>query len=60
MTKLCGYTSTYHKWAVSEEDLVLLLDTFTSPELDDLVFLAIVFSSFHMLLHLGESTQPDS
>src|SRR5882724_2657263 len=60
MMKLCSYTSTHCKQPLSEDELVLLLDTFTSSELDNLIFLTNVLSSFHVLLCLGESTQPDS
>src|SRR5882724_5078912 len=60
MRKLWGFTGTTRKRALTNDDLVLLLDAFTSSDLDDLVFLVITFSSFHALLCLSESTQPDS
>jgi len=45
---------------LTEDNLRLLLLTYDSSNLNDLLFLAIIFSSFHALLHLGESTQPDT
>ena len=60
MKKLRGFTGTHRKQALTEEDLHALLDLSTSNNLDDLVFNSIVFSSFHALLHLGETTQSDN
>jgi len=60
MMKLRGYTGTHRKRALTKDDLMSLLNTFTSPDLDNLVFLAIFFSSFHAFLRLGELTQADS
>jgi len=48
------------KRALTEDDLLVLLMTYNSEDLDDLLFIAIVFSSFHALLRLGETTQLDS
>jgi len=40
--------------------LYAIVTHFSSGSLDDLLLIAIIFSSFHMLLKLGESTQPDT
>src|SRR5882724_9338012 len=60
MKKLRGFTGTHRKCALTEDDLLTLLDKFDSQDLNDLLFISIVFSSFHALLRLGETTQPDS
>ena len=60
MRKLRGFTGTQRKRALTEDDLLVLLMTYNSEDLDDLLFIAIMFSSFHALLRLGETTQPDS
>jgi len=60
MKKLRGFTGTHRKQALTEEDLHALLDLSTSNNLDDLVFNSIVFSLFHALLRLGETTQSDN
>src|SRR5882724_10841874 len=60
MRKLQGFIGTHHKCALTEDDLLSLLDHFTSGNLDDMLFIAIVFSLFHTLLQLRETTQPDS
>jgi len=48
------------KWALNEEDLISILATFLMDLLDDLLFVAIVFTSFHALLQLGEMIQSDT
>jgi len=60
MRNLRGFTGTYRKCALTEDNLLSLLDHFTSRNLDNLLFISIVFSSFHALLQLGETTQPDT
>ena len=45
--------------ALTEDDLLYLLNLPTT-NLDDLLFNAIILSSFHVLLRLGETTQPDT
>src|SRR5882672_5119455 len=54
MHKLRGFTGTHQKQALTEDDLLLLQLTYDSTNLNDLLFLAIIFSSFHALLQLGE------
>src|SRR5882724_10320830 len=60
MKKLSDFTNTNWKRALTEDNLWLLLLTYHSSNLDNLLFLAIIFSSFHALLCLRESTQPDT
>ena len=45
--------------ALTEDDLLYLLNLPTT-NLDDLLFNAIILSSFHALRQLGETTQPDA
>jgi len=45
---------------LTEEDLLLLLARYDTNSYDDCLFLAIVFCGFHMLLRVGELTDPDS
>jgi len=60
MKKLRDFTNKNWKQELTEDDLCLLLLTYNSSNLDDLVFLAIIFSSFHAIICLGESTQLDT
>ena len=48
-----------HKCALSEDDL-LILTTFNSSHLDDLLMVSIVFTGFHGLMRLGELTLVDN
>jgi len=43
-----------------EDDLRVILTTFASGELDDLLTTSIIFTSFHSLMCLGELTLPDN
>jgi len=60
MRKLRGFMGMQCKRALTKDDLITLLSSFDPTDLDDLVFISIVLSSFHALLHLSEITQPDS
>ena len=60
MRKLCGFMGTQCKCALTEDDLITLFSSFDPTDLNDIVFVLIVLSSFHALLCLGKTTQPDS
>ena len=57
--KLRGFTGTQCRCTLTEDDLLYLLNLPTT-DLDDLLLNAIILSSFHALLQLGETTQPDT
>jgi len=57
--KLWGFTGTQHKCALTEDDLLVLL-MHPAKDLDEELFNTIVLSTFHALLGLGETTQPDT
>jgi len=46
MKKLHGYMGTHHNWALTEEDLVLFLNTFISLDLENLVFLVNIYCHY--------------
>jgi len=56
--KLWGFMGTQHKCTLTEDNLLLLL-SHPPKDLDKLLFNTIILSSFHTLLHLGKTTQPD-
>jgi len=58
--KLRGFTGTSRKRALTEDDLNLILTSFNSADLDDLLLVSIVFTGFHGLMHLGELTISDN
>jgi len=64
MRKLYGFTGTHCKCALIDDDLVLLLDTFTSSDLDDLMFLAITshpsMPSFTLVSQLSLTHLPNA
>src|SRR5882672_12588950 len=43
-----------------EDDLLIVLSKFPSRDLDDLLMVAIIFTGFHALMHLGEMTESDN
>jgi len=55
MRKLRGFTGTHRKRALTEDDFTLTIRSFRIGNLEDLLFIAIVFSSFHALLRLGKN-----
>ncbi|KAF8574967.1 hypothetical protein K439DRAFT_1271807, partial [Ramaria rubella] len=60
MKKLQGGVQTQHQRALIKEDLHRLLTKFDTVDYDDMLFLAILFTGFYTLMHLGELTQSDS
>src|SRR5882672_8088125 len=60
MKKLRGGVAPRRRRPLTEEDLVALFSQYDTDSYDDCLFLAMVLSGFHTLLHIGELTQPDS
>jgi len=59
MKKLHGGQTVRRRCPLTEEDLIALFARFDTGDYDDCLFLAIVLCSFHVLLHVGELTEPD-
>src|SRR5882724_2110733 len=54
--ELHSFTEISCKCALTEDDLQLILMNFNLTNLDDLLMVSIIFTSFHSLMHLGELT----
>jgi hypothetical protein len=52
-------SATSRKRPLTREELITVQLKFTQPSHDDNLFLAILFTSFHGLMRLGENTWPD-
>jgi hypothetical protein len=53
-------STTSRKQLISRSELANVGQTVSSPSFDDSLFLAILLTSFHGLMHLGELTWPDT
>ena len=59
MKKLHGSQDPCHWCPLTKDDLFALFAWFDTGEYNDGLFLAIIPCGFHMLLHVGELTEPD-
>src|SRR5882724_4527702 len=59
MKKLRGGQTVRHRCPLTKEDLIALFARFGTGDYDDCLFLAIVVCIFHVLLRVGELTEPD-
>jgi len=48
------------KWALTVDDLRVILTMFASGKLDNLLTISIIFTGFHALMHLGKLTLLDN
>ena len=55
-----GNVTIKRKCTLTSSDLEVLFHSYDSSEHNDTLFLTIALMGFHVLLHLGEMTQPDT